>query len=623
MPKNQTIAEKLSVLPYAPGVYLMKNAAGSIIYVGKSKCLKNRVSSYFQAPEHLNVKTRKLVSNIVDFETIVTGSEAEALLLENELIKRHMPKYNIKLKDSKSYPYIKLTSESFPHLVTEYERRDDRAKYFGPYTSAASARDIITTVQKLFRLPTCERKLCYGKAVGRPCLNYHIDRCMAPCMGKISESDYASVLADVELLLKGDLAAVKKSLEQKMYDASEKMLFEAAAKYRDNIQNLERLSIRQKIKSTPGTEKDVFGFFEAETHSALAILMIRDGVVIDKHVIFMGADEISDTEALVDLILRYYHDPALVPRELALSFSLDSDSMYEATAAVLAINSRHPVKVYTPQRGKNKELCLMAVRNAEEAIRTKVRQEDNDSSLLIRLAQTFELDVVPERIESYDISNSGNTDIYCGMIVVENAHFKKSDYRAFSIRTTDGADDYASMTEALTRRFKHLKDPEDHTSLSVMPDLILLDGGVGQVSVVKKAAEECGVCVPIFGMVKDDYHKTRTLTDGTHEISIAKDALLFNFIYKIQEEVHRFTFSKMDASRRKRMKKTELTNVKGVGEAKAKALYDAFQSLEALKNASRDDLQSVKGITPEIADNLYLYLHSDEQTASDAQTRKE
>ena len=621
MPKNQNIAEKLSVLPYSPGVYLMKNAAGSIIYVGKSKCLKNRVSSYFQAPEHLNVKTRKLVSNIVDFETIVTGSEAEALLLENELIKRHMPKYNIKLKDSKSYPYIKLTAERYPHLVTEYERKDARAKYFGPYTSAASARDIIQTVQKLFRLPNCDRKLCYGKPVGRPCLNHHIDRCMAPCTGHISEEEYAGVLEDVEMLLKGDIAAVKKSLEQKMYAASEGLNFEAAAKYRDNLQNLERLSIHQKIKSTPGTEKDVFGFFETDTHSALAILMIRDGVVIDKNVVMMGVDEIADSEALVDLILRYYRDPALIPRELSLSFELEPD-MYEATAAVLAINARHPVKVYTPQRGKNRELCLMAVRNAEEAIRTREKQEESDTSLLIRLAQTLELEVVPERIESYDISNSGNTDIYCGMIVVENTRFKKSDYRAFSIRTTDGADDYASMREALSRRFAHLNDPQDTSSLSIAPDLILLDGGVGQVSVVKEVARECGVAIPIFGMVKDDYHKTRTITDGTHEISIAKDTLLFHFIYKIQEEVHRFTFSKMDASRRKRMKKTELTNIKGVGEAKAKLLYDSFASIEALKNATIEELQAVKGITPALAESIYLYLNTEETETSDKKASK-
>ena len=612
MPKNKTISEKLSVLPHSPGVYLMKNAAGSIIYVGKSKCLKNRVSSYFQMPERLNVKTRKLVGNIADFETIVTGSEAEALLLENELIKRHMPKYNIKLKDSKSYPYIKITNQAFPRLITQYERKDDRGKYFGPYTSAVSAKDIIKTVQKIFRLPVCERKLAYGKAVGRPCLNYHMNLCMAPCTGKITESEYAAVFEDIESFLKGDYAAVKKSLEQKMYAASEQMRFEAAAKYRDSIQNLEKLSGHQNIKSTPGIDKDIFGFYETETRSAVAVLLVRDGVIIDKNVILMGMDEIADNEALADLVLRYYHNPEIIPREIYLSFPLETE-IAAAVAEILSQHAGHTVSLHTPQKGKNKELCEMALQNALEAIRTKEKQDENDTSLLIRLANALELEIVPERIESYDISNSGDADIYCGMIVLENGRFKKSDYRAFSIRTTDGIDDYASMREALTRRFGHLSDKEDTTTLAVMPDLILLDGGVGHVSTVKQAAKECGVDIPIFGMVKDDFHKTRTITDGEHEISIAKDALLFNFIYKIQEEVHRFTFSKMDAARRKRMKKTELTNVKGIGEAKAKALYEAFKTLAELKAASVEELCTVKGITPEIAAGIRDYLNKENE----------
>ena len=610
MPKNKNISEKLSVLPHSPGVYLMKNAAGSIIYVGKSKCLKNRVSSYFQAPERLNIKTRKLVNNIVDFETIITPSEAEALILENELIKRHNPKYNIKLKDSKSYPYIKITNECFPRLLAVYERKDDRCKYFGPYTSAVSARDIIKTVQKTFRLPICDKKLAYGKAVGRPCLNHHIDQCIAPCTGKISEAEYAELFEEIEMLLKGDYAAAEKSLEKKMIAASEQMRFEAAAKYRDSIRNLQRLSTHQKIKSTPGTEKDIFGFYETETHGAVAILLVRDGAIIDKNVILMGADEIADEETLADLLLRYYHNPETIPKEISLSFELDTETE-ESVVAALSEKSGRSVKIHTPQKGKNKDLCAMAVQNAAEAIRTKVKQEENDSSLLIRLAKALELEILPERIESYDISNSGESDIYCGMIVIENGKFKKSDYRAFSIKTTDGIDDYASMKEALTRRFAHLTDPEDHTSLAVPPDLILLDGGIGHVSTVKEVASAMGIDLPIFGMVKDRFHKTRTITDGEHEISIAKDGLLFSFIYKIQEEVHRYTFSKMDAARRKKMQKVELTNIKGVGEAKAKALYEAFKTTAALKSASAEEISKVKGITPAIAQSIKEYLEAE------------
>lgn len=608
MTKN--IEEKLSVLPHSPGIYIMKNTSGSIIYVGKSKNLKNRVSSYFQSPENLNVKTRKLVSNIVDFEIIVTQTEAEALLLENELIKRHMPKYNIKLKDSKSYPYIKLTNEPYPKPIIEYDRRNDKCRYFGPYTSVASARDIIETIQKTFKLPTCGKAFTYGKQIGRPCLNFHIDRCIAPCSGKISEQDYSDIFDEIEMMLKGDFTSAEKSLEAKMLAASEALRFEAAAKYRDSIKNLQRLSEKQKIKSVPGTEKDIFGFSEQETLSALAILQVRDGIVIDKSTVLIGGDEIVDDEALGDLILRYYRNPETIPKEISLSFELDEETRLSVTRT-LTERASHGVNIFVPKRGKEKALCAMAVSNADEAIKTKLRRDENDDNLLARLAQMLELEVVPERIESYDISNSGNCDIYCGMIVVENARFKKSDYRAFAIKTTDGADDYGSMREALSRRFAHLKDENDTTSLSIPPDLILLDGGKGQVSAVKQVAKQMNVSIPIFGMVKDQFHKTRTITDGENEISIAKDSMIFSFIYKIQEEIHRYSFSKMDAARRKRMKKLELTDVKGVGEAKAKAIYEKFKTYEELKKASIAELCEVKGINRNIAEAIIKHLNSE------------
>lgn len=607
MSKNKNIEEKLSVLPHMPGVYLMKNQSDSIIYVGKSKNLKNRVSSYFQSPEKLSIKTRKLVSNICDFEIIVTQTESEALLLENELIKRHLPKYNIKLKDSKSYPYIKVTNDEFPRLVIEYERKDDKCRYYGPYPSVKGARDIIETVQKTFKLPSCDKKLQSGKTVGRPCLNYHIDKCIAPCSGKITASEFADIFDEVALMLKGDYSAAEKSLEDKMLKASEDMRFEAAAKYRDSIRYLKELEIKQKIKSVPGTEKDIFAYAETDTYSAVAVLLVRDGIIVDKNVIHINADEISDDDALCDLILRYYRNPETIPKEVALSFAID-ESLYSAVSQILTERAGHGVTVFTPQKGKQKEMCNMAYENALEAIRTRMHKEENDTSLLVRLAEILSLEVVPERIESYDISNSGDSDIYCGMIVIENGKFKKSDYRAFSIKTTDGVDDYGSMKEALTRRFAHINDLKDETSLHILPDLILLDGGMGQVSVVKSVAEKMGISVPIFGMVKDKFHKTRTITDGINEISIAKDSQIFSFIYKIQEEVHRFTFSKMDAARRKRMQKLELTNVKGIGEAKAKALYEKFKTLDELKKASIEDLCSVKGINTETAMLLSKHL---------------
>lgn len=606
---NTNIRQKLSVLPHSPGVYIMKNASGSIIYVGKSKNLKNRVSSYFQSESKLTLKTIKLVKNINDFEIIVTRTEAEALILENELIKKHMPKYNIKLKDSKFYPYIKITNEPFPRLLIAHDRKNDKCRYFGPYTSSIAAKDIIKTIQKTFRLPSCEKKLMYGKTIGRPCLNYHIDQCNAPCSGKISEKEFNDIFTEVEMILKGDNSAAEKSLNEKMLKAAESLNFETAAKHRDSIKNLQKLSSHQTIKARPDIQKDIFGFYETETHSALSILLVRDGTIIDKNVINIGSYEITDDENLCDLILRYYSNPDTIPKSIYLSFCPEKDTL-DTLTATLRERSGLSVEIIHPRAGDNKKLCDMAIQNAIEAVKTKKKMDENDNTVLERLAICLELEVLPERIESYDISNSGDADIYCGMIVVENARFKKSNYRSFSIKTTEGVDDYGAMSEALTRRFLHLQNKTDD-SLSVSPDLILLDGGVGQVSVVKKIVEQMDIHIPVFGMVKDKYHKTRTLTDGKNEISIAKDNLLYSFIYKIQEEVHRFTFSKMDAARRKRMKKLELTSVKGVGEAKAAVIYEKFKTIDNLKNATLEELCTVKGINKEIAQNIIDFLNSE------------
>ncbi len=583
----------------------MKNSDGKIIYVGKSKCLKNRVSSYFQSPDRLNIKTRKLVNNIDDFETIITNTETEAFILENELIKKHMPKYNIKLKDSKSYPYIKIINTNYPVLAVCHTRRND-GKYFGPYPSSAAAKDIVSTINKIFRLPTCNKSFRYGKSVCRPCLNYHISQCSAPCTGKITEEEYKESFSEIEMILKGNYKEAEKSLNDKMLKASDDLRFEAAAKLRDSINNLKILSQKQKIKSSPDVQKDIFGFYETDLHAAVAILNIRNGAVIEKDVIHMNSFEITDTEALFDLVLRYYDNPDTIPNEIYVSFNADDEEI-NYVKEYLSKRSNHTVSVRTPSKGVNKNLCLMADENAKAAVITKLKQDENDSSLALRMAQVFGLEVVPGRIESYDVSNSGESDMYCGMIVSENGKFKKSDYRVFSIKTVEGTDDYAAMREALKRRFTHLKE-DVQGAFSVRPDLILLDGGVGHVSTVKSVEDEMGVDIPVLGMVKDSFHKTRAITDGENEISISKDKLLYPFIYKIQEEVHRYTFSKMDASRRKKMKSVMLTNVKGVGKARAEKLFEKFKTRQAIMSAATDELCEIPGITPEIAKNIKEYL---------------
>ncbi len=610
MVRSETFSEKLNTLPSSPGVYLMKNADGKIIYVGKSKCLKNRVSSYFHS-SGLSIKTQKLVFNIYDFDIIVTSSEAEALVLENELIKRHNPKYNIKLKDAKTYPYIKMNVENgFPKLSLARKRGDTDGKYFGPYTSSFAVNDIIKTIEKIFRVPDCQKKLCYGKKVCRPCLSYHLDNCLAPCTGEVKPDEYIDIIKQIEYFLKGDCKSAMLMLEEKMYSASEAMRFEEAAKYRDSINNLNKLSEKQMVVSTPKNEEDYFGYFEGETISCITVLKVRGGIVSDKECIFLSSDEINDSEALCDLILRYYDNFDMIPRNIYTSFDAD-ESLINELSETLSTISRHTVNVHHPERGDKKALCGIAVENSKQAINTRLAILSNNEETLVNVASLLCLEVIPERIESYDISNSGTSSMYCGMIVLENAKFKKTDYRSFSIKSIDGQDDYAAMTEALKRRLLHLSGDDD-TSLGTTPDLILLDGGAGHVNTIKNLMNEMNIFIPVFGMVKDEHHKTRTLTDGENEISIAKNQEMFNFFYKIQEEVHRYTFSRMDASRRKAVKGSSLAQIDGIGESKAKLLLKHFGSFTAVKKASLEDLTEVKGISEAIAQNIINFFDKQE-----------
>ena len=611
MKRSEAFKDKLDTLPQSPGVYLMKNESGKIIYVGKSKCLKNRVSSYFHS-SGLSLKTEKLVSNIFDFDTIVTASEAEALVLENELIKRHNPKYNIKLKDAKTYPYIKMINENgYPRLSLSRKRRDDGGRYFGPYTSSLAVNDIIKTIQKIFKIPDCEKKFCYGKKVCRPCLSYHLDNCLAPCSGEIKKEDYSDAIKQIEYFLKGDSKSAEKMLEEKMYAASESMRFEDAARYRDSIANLKKLGVKQAVVSTPKNEEDVFGYYETDSLSCVTVLKVRSGIVSDKECIFLSPDEIGDNEALCDLILRFYDNPDMIPRSIYTSFEAGEEAERELSASLTAF-SGHAVAVHHPERGEKRALCSIAVDNSKEAINTRKAILSNNEELLINVAKLLCLEVIPQRIESYDISNSGTTSMYCGMIVLEDSKFKKSDYRSFSIKSIDGQDDYGAMCEALKRRLLHIGN-EDDASLNTCPDLILLDGGAGHVNTIKSLLCDMNLYIPVFGMVKDEHHKTRTLTDGENEISIAKNQEMFNFFYKIQEEVHRYTFGRMDASRRKNVRGSSLSEIDGIGEAKAKQLLKHFGSLKAIKNASIKELSSVNGISETIAGNIIDYFNKQEK----------
>lgn len=609
MTRSPEFEDKLKQLPSSPGVYLMKNSDDKVIYVGKSKCLKNRVSSYFQSYHSLNYKTQKLVERIYNFDIIVTSTEAEALILENELIKRHNPKYNIKLKDAKTYPYIRISNENkYPRLVLSRKRGEKNGKYFGPYTSAIAAKDIIKTVEKTFRIPNCGKSFVYGKQICRPCLSYHLGQCCAPCTGKVTAEEYNELISAAEKLLKGDTNSVRRELEEKMLNCSENLMFEEAASYRDSINNLDRLLQKQKVVSAPKNEEDYFGYYESEDISCIAVLKVRNGVINDKDIVFLSPDEISDSEALEDMILRYYDNFDLIPRSIFTSFSLQDGG--ENLSAILSELAEHSVDVHHPEKGDKKALCQMAVKNAEESSNVKRSVNEHDELILAKIANLLELECLPERIECYDVSNSGDSDMYAGMIVLENARFAKSKYRSFSIKSLSEQNDYHAMTEAISRRMAHVGKNDDE-SMNALPDLILLDGGVGHVNTIKAMLSDIGVYVPVFGMVKDDYHKTRTLTDGENEISIAKDQSIFSFFYRIQEEVHRFTFSKMDASRRNKVKSSSLTNIPGVGPSKAKALLSHFKTISAIKSADAQKLCEVPGISESVANNIIQYFNTE------------
>lgn len=615
---HSELIEKVKLLPYSPGVYMMKDKNGKIIYVGKSKSLRNRVSSYFQDPSKLNLKTSKLSSCIDDFECVYTDTETEALILENELIKRHTPKYNIKLKDSKSYPYVKISNSSYPQISLARTRKNDKCRYFGPYTSSKAVQDIIETVNRTFKTASCGKRFEYGKEVCRPCLNYHIGKCVAPCTGKIKPEDYAHVFAEVSDFLNGDYVKVKDGLARKMYEASEQMKFEIAAQYRDRISAIDRLSENQKILSDLNADRDVFGIYEGDTLCVISILFIRSGRLIDKELIFFSSDELTDSEALTDLVLRYYSTHEYVPKSVLLAFSVDDEDA-AAISYYLSAKADKKVEVRIPQKGAAKELSKLACENAKQAVEQYSKEQGRSVKVLTHLYEYLSLDSIPMRIESYDISNSGKESMYAGMIVVENGVFKKSDYRSFAIKTVDGVDDYSAMREALDRRLSRLRDALDGTadsndpSFSSMPDLILLDGGAGHVSAVAPLLEKYNLPINLFGMVKDSFHKTRTLTDGDNEISIAHVQDIFTFIYGIQEEVHRYTFSKMDSSRRAAVKHSSLENIDGVGPAKAKAVLKYFKTLTAVKNADVEELEKVRGINREIATNIYNYFHGNKK----------
>lgn len=584
---------KANKLPLRPGVYIMRDKNDKVIYVGKSRALKNRVSQYFHESAHHNEKTRRMVSNVFRFDYILTDTEIEALSLENGLIKQYTPKYNIRLKDSKTYPYLKLTlNDPFPKLSVTRKRLADGARYFGPYSSTAAVYSILGTVQKTFGLASCNREFPRDIGKERPCLNKHIGICCGPCTGEISSEDYKAIFREVVPFLRGSFRECENSLRERMEYASDNLMFEAAAKYRDRIESLSKLWQKQKVVGPPDMDADVIALYSDEVCSCVSVFYIRGGGITDTENFNFNADQIIDEETLTGFISELYNLREYVPREILLDFELPGEDMQTLTEH---INSKSEAKtvIRTPERGDKKHLCDMVRDNAKQQALLYKAQTEKDNDTLVKLAQLLKLEVVPDRIEAYDISNFGKDNITAGMVVAENGRFRKSDYRTFKIKSTDGIDDYGAMREALSRRLSHLTDE----SFGEAPDLILLDGGRGHVSVIRELMNELGCEIPVFGMVKDDFHKTRALTDDKNEVNIAKEQAVFQFVYKLQEEVHRYTITRMQNAKSKAMKHSTLEDIEGIGPVKAKALLAHFRSLAAIKAAGKDELTQVSGIS--------------------------
>lgn len=607
--RRAALLKKANELPLTPGVYIMRNKDGRVIYVGKSRKLKNRVSQYFQNSLKA-VKTARMVSQVEDFDYFLCDTEMEALALENTLIKQHTPKYNIRLKDAKSYPYIKISAEPYPRLQFTRQRKADKGRYFGPYSGASVAGSVLHTLQKVLRLPTCNCRFPQDIGKERPCLYYQLGQCCGPCTGKVSEQEYAELIHCATEVLRGNSSLALRALREKMENAASEERFEAAAGYRDRMFALQKLSQKQKVVAAPDTTEDVFGFYRDDYGAAMSVFYVREGALIDKHQAVFGNEEILDEEALISFVFEHYRLRSEAPPRILLSFEVQDEELAPLEALLSELAERK-VQIYTPQRGEKKQLCDLAVENAQEHLCATRRENEKNDETMLRLAQLLALEVVPSRIESYDISNLGNEHKTCGMIVWQDGKFMRSDYRTFRIRDVEGTDDYASMREALSRRFAHLSD-EGEGGFSREPDLVLLDGGAGHVGVIRALFAEMGIRVPVFGMVKDDFHKTRALCTEKEEISIAHDRAVFTAIYRIQEEVHRYSVKRMSDAKSGTLRTSSLERIPGVGKAKAKALLSHFGGLAPLRKAEREALAATPGIGPVLAEAIYSYFHKKE-----------
>lgn len=606
------LKEKAHSLPLQPGVYIMMDRQGTVIYVGKSRALKNRVSQYFADLASHTSKTRNMVSQIDHFDYILADSEFEALVLENSLIKRHKPKYNILLKDDKGYPYIRLTvKEQYPRFSLASRIENDGARYFGPYGSRGSSYDIIKTVSNALRLPTCKKVFPRDIGKERPCLNHHLGLCDGWCAKDMPPDEYGIRIRQAIRLLDGKFADVERELEEEMYRASEEMRFENAAELRDRLRAIQLLGTRQKVVAGAGADTDVVGFYHGDTKSSFVVLHFLDGELADRDTEIITTPLEEEMQDIVSaLVGQYYGGRNALPRQILLPCEIEDR---EALQQLLTENAGHRVELFVPQRGEKVRLVEMAGKNAADEAERATTKEERTNRLMELLQGLLGLPVTPHRFEAYDISNTGSSDIVASMTVFIDGRPLKRDYRRFRLNGLMNPDDYASMEQVLTRRFRRYLENDE--KFSTLPDVLLMDGGLGQVGIAKKVLAQMGLSLPVFGMVKDDRHRTRALVaaDG-REIGIQSSPALFSLIGRMQEETHRFAITFHRESHAKRTVASTLESIPGVGEARRKALMKHFRSIANIKAASYEEL--CQAVPKSTAKAVFTYFHGGEQLGS-------
>ena len=596
------IEEELKKLPSKPGVYLMHDDKDAIIYVGKAISLKNRVRQYFQSSRNKGVKIEQMVTHIARFEYIITDSELEALVLECNLIKEHRPKYNTMLMDDKTYPFIKVTvQEDFPRVLFARQMYKDKAKYYGPYTSAGAVKDTIDLIHKLYGIRTCNKQLPKMQGKERPCLNYHIHQCPAPCQGYISKEEYAKSVKKVLTFLNGDYAPILKELEEKMLAASEAMEFEKAIEYRELLNSVTKIAQKQKITSSDMEDKDVIAMSVDQHDAVVQVFFIRDGRLIGRdHFCLRIANGDSRPDVLSAFIKQFYAGTPYIPREIMLQYEIEDAALIEEW---LSGRKGQKVHIQVPKKGQKEKLVELAKKNADMVLtqdRERIRREEGRTiGAMKEIAKLLNLPKL-ERVEAYDISNISGFQTVGSMVVFEKGRPKRSDYRKFRIRGVQGADDYASMEEVLTRRLSHYEN---------YPDLIMMDGGRGQVNIALKVMQQLNIEVPVCGMVKDDKHRTRGIYFHNIELPIDRDSEGFRLVTRIQDEAHRFAIEYHRSLRSKEQVHSVLDDIPGIGPARRKALMKSFQTLEDIKSATEEELAEVEGMNSRSARQVFEFFH--------------